>query len=153
MSPDETSREARALYDNGLYCAEAVLLAVAKAQDIESDLLPALATGFCGGLSRTSGPCGAVTGAIMGLGLAYGRDRGGESVDQAYAATRALIARFTHEFNSTDCSALLGCDLGTEDGRRSFNEQNLSERCRGFSGAAARIAAEILNDPSCLKPR
>lgn len=144
--------DAGALFDCGLYCAESVVLAIARREGLDSDLLPAIATGFCGGLSRTCGPCGAVTGAIMGLGLVFGRNREGESVAQAYAATQTLLARFEQEFGSTNCAELLGCDLGTEDGRRSFNERNLSQRCRGYTEAAARFAAEIIADATERPP-
>ena len=48
--PESSSKS---LFDAGYYCAEAVLLAVAKHNGIESPLIPAIATGFCSGLSRT----------------------------------------------------------------------------------------------------
>ena len=40
-------------FASGLYCAESVVLALANAQGIKSDLLPKVATAFCGGMSRT----------------------------------------------------------------------------------------------------
>ncbi|GBD95663.1 MAG TPA: C_GCAxxG_C_C family protein [Nitrospirae bacterium] len=63
----------RELFDSGYYCAENVLLAIAESQGIQSDLIPKIATGFCSGISRTCGMCGALSGAIMSLNLLYGR--------------------------------------------------------------------------------
>jgi len=61
------------LFNDGLYCAECVVKAVADHYDLKSDLLPRLATGFCSGMSRTGGTCGAVTGGVLALNLFLGR--------------------------------------------------------------------------------
>jgi len=143
QTPESAGDEAARLFDEGLYCAESVLLALARRQGIESDTLPAIATGFCGGIARTGGMCGAVTGAVMGLGLAHGRHKPGETVAPAYASVQQLITSFEGEFGSSNCSGLLGCDLGTEEGRATFREQGLSSRCRGYTRRAAELAAGL----------
>ena len=135
---------AEASFDAGLYCAESVVLSLARAQGIDSELLPKVATAFCGGMARTCGTCGAVTGAVMGLGLALGRERPGESAQPSYEATQRLIRQFEDEFGSRDCHVLLGCNLGTPEGQASFREQHLAQRCIEYTGRAAEIAAEIL---------
>ncbi|MBF0375715.1 MAG: C_GCAxxG_C_C family protein [Alphaproteobacteria bacterium] len=135
----DAGAEAGEHFRQGLYCAESVLLAIAHHLDIESDLLPAVATGFCGGTSRTGG--------VMGLGLAFGRNAAGEAVDQAYRATQALLDRFTAEFGSTNCGALLGCDLGTPEGRAEFNARGLHERCLRFTVRATELCVELMEPP------
>ena len=132
-------------FASGLYCAESVVLALAKAQGIESGLLPKVATAFCGGMSHTCGTCGAVTGAIMGMGLALGRSKAGDSTEPAYAATRNLIREFEHEFGSSECHVLLGCDLNTPEGQEMFEEEGLSAQCAKFTGRAAEIAARLIS--------
>lgn len=136
----------RALFDAGYYCAEAVLLAVARHAGVDSPLIPAIATGFCSGVSRTSGMCGALTGGILGLNLAYGRDRAGESVEQNYRMVQRLVAEFDAACGSTQCSALLGCDLGTPEGQQAFRDHALHTRCREFSAIATRIAVALCDD-------
>ena len=133
-------------FGEGLYCAESVLLALARAQGVESDVLPKVATAFCGGMARTCGTCGALTGAVMGLGLATGRSSAAESAQPAYAAAQRLITQFELEFGSRDCHALLGCDLGTPHGQATFREQQLAQRCVRYTGRAAEMAAAILSD-------
>ncbi|MGE5545682.1 MAG: C-GCAxxG-C-C family protein [Solirubrobacterales bacterium] len=145
--PRKTGDAAAAHFQGGLYCAESVLLALADHLGVNSDALPAIATGFCGGMSRTRGPCGALTGAVMGLGLAYGRDRGDQGVDQNYRAVQALARLFEGEFGAIGCVDLLGCDLGTEEGREKFRSEGLSARCLGFTRRAAEIAAELIDTP------
>ena len=74
-SAAQVRKSAEESFAGGLYCAESVLLSLARAEGIESELLPKVATAFCGGMSRSCGTCGALTGAIMGLGLALGRSK------------------------------------------------------------------------------
>lgn len=131
-------------FTSGLYCAESVVSALARAHGIESELLPKMATAFCAGMSRTNGTCGALTGAVMGIGLMLGRSNPDESVQPAYAATQKLIKEFEQEFGSRECSVLLGCDLGTPEGQATFRETGLRNRCTGFTGRATEIAARII---------
>lgn len=140
----EVRKAAEGSFASGLYCAESVVFALAKAQGIDHEALIKMASGFCGGMARTCGTCGAVTGAIMGLGLGLGRSQAGESVQPAYAATQRLIGDFEREFGSRDCHVLLGCDLGTPEGQTTFREQKLGERCAKYTGRAAEIAASLL---------
>lgn len=141
----QAGEEALVHFKTGLYCAESVVLALAKFQDISSDLLPAIATGFCSGVARTSGQCGAVSGAILGLGLAYGRNRGEESVDQAYVMVQRFLKRFNDEFGSSNCAKLLDCDLGTPEGQTVFKEKELYRSCFAYSARAAELAAELID--------
>jgi C_GCAxxG_C_C family probable redox protein len=133
-------------FTSGLHCAESVVLALAKAQGIESEMLPKVATAFGGGMSRTCGTCGALTGAIMGVGLALGRSKAEESVAPSYAATQKLIKEFEQEFGSRECHVLLGCDLGTPEGQEMFIEEGLRAQCTKFTGKAAEIAARIVSE-------
>jgi C_GCAxxG_C_C family probable redox protein len=139
-------RSAENSFTSGLYCAESVVLALADAQDIESELLPKIATAFCGGMSRMCGSCGALTGAIMGLGLKLGRSEAGQPVQPSYVATQRLIREFEQEFGARDCHVLLGCDLNTPEGQATFRENRLSERCVKYTGKAAEIAARIISE-------
>jgi C_GCAxxG_C_C family probable redox protein len=129
---------------SGLYCAESVVLAIARSQGVESDLLPKVATAFCSGMSRTCGPCGALTGAVMGMGLVMGRDRSTDSVQDAYALTQKLIDEFEKAFGARNCHDLLGCDLGTLEGQIAFREGKLHERCFQYTGKSAEIAARLI---------
>lgn len=129
---------------SGLYCAESVVIALAKAQGVESELLSKVATAFCSGMSRTGGPCGALSGAIMGVSLSLGRSEASQSVGPSYIATQRLIREFEQEFGARDCHVLLGCDLNTPEGQATFRDTRLSDRCAKYTGKAAEIAARIV---------
>ncbi|MGO4872180.1 MAG: C-GCAxxG-C-C family protein [Roseiarcus sp.] len=141
----EVRKRAEDSFASGLFCAESVVMAIAGAEGVESELLPRAATAFCSGMARSGGACGALSGAIMGVGLALGRSSAKESVEPAYVATRRVIEDFEHEFGARDCRALLGgCDLNTPEGQALFKDQNLGRRCLQFTSRAAEIAARVI---------
>ena len=119
-------------------------MAVAESQGIESDLLPKIATGFCSGLARTSGLCGALTGAIMALNLLTGRSEPGASVERNYALVRELIDQFENKFGSTNCMELTGIDLGTEAGQAQFRANNQIVSCLDQAEEATRMVLNLV---------
>ena len=139
------AERSKAHFEAGLFCAESVLKAVADAGDIASDQIPRVATGFCGGMARTGGLCGALTGGIMALGLLYGRDSGTDSRDRVYQLTRELIDAFEARFGSTNCTVLLGCDISTAAGSETFERKGLEQAiCLQITTETGRLVDEIL---------
>ena len=134
------------LFKSGFFCAESVLLAIAESQGIQSDLIPRIATGFCSGISRTGGMCGAVSGGIMGIGLVAGRDSPAESLEPAYTLVQKLISAFDKQYGSVNCRQLIGCDLDTEAGQRYFMENNLMERCLQCAADATSMAVSLIDE-------
>ena len=88
---DKASQKSGELFESGFYCAESVLLAIAEATGIQSDFIPKIATGFCGGISRTCSVCGAATGAIMAINLFTGRNSPTDSVLDAYGTRKKTV--------------------------------------------------------------
>ncbi len=132
----------RAMRSN-LYCAESVLLGVAEGLEIESPLIPRIASGFCSGLSRTGGTCGAVNGGVMALGLLFGRDDGESLPEGAYENVRMFMQRFNNSFGSCNCLELTGCDLSTEEGHNQYLEKRIWEKCQVLTRSAVEMVAEI----------
>ncbi|NPV67410.1 MAG: C_GCAxxG_C_C family protein [Anaerolineae bacterium] len=143
---DHPAEQGRQAFQSGLYCAESVLLAIARSQGIESPLIPRIATGFCSGIANTRGMCGALSGAIMGLGLLLGRDTPAQSVEPVYAAVQQVLERFQAEFGSTGCYELCGCALGTPEGEARFVATNQGARCAAYVAAAVRLVLAIGGD-------
>jgi C_GCAxxG_C_C family probable redox protein len=123
-----------------------VLLALAEQQGIRSDVIPQIATGFCSGLSRTDGMCGAVSGAVMGIGLALGRSQPGMKTDPAYIAVGSFLERFESQFGSHSCLELTGVHLGTPEGQTAFREKDIFARCLEYAASASSIAIELIEE-------
>ena len=144
IDKEKTIETSIAYFDAGFGCAEAVLKAIAEYRGIESELIPRLATGFCGGMARTNGMCGAVTGGVLALNLLYGRNYSTEDKEANFKAIQEFINIFRERFNDVNCPGLTGVDLSTAEGRKEFTDKNLHPRCAGFVGEATRMVLETL---------
>ncbi|MHB8157724.1 MAG: C-GCAxxG-C-C family protein, partial [Desulfocucumaceae bacterium] len=108
-----------------------------------------IATPFGGGMASQGETCGAVTGALMVIGLRYGNIsnwRGEDAAkDKTYATAMELISRFKSINGTVRCKELLGCDLSTPEGRELSKERNLfTTLCPKFVRDAAEIVKELL---------
>lgn len=113
-------------FHEGLNCSQVVLLAFAKELGIDDASVLKIACGFGGGMGHGE-VCGAVSGAIMALGLKYGQS---DILDTASKLkTSEVVKEFVTEFkclnNSITCRDLLGCDLNTDSGKNYVIEKQL----------------------------
>ena len=121
---------------------------MAESKGLESGLIPKLATGFCAGIARTGGMCGAVSGAVMAIGLVMGRSHQKQPVNECFMKIQELIKIFNDRFGSINCRELTGCDLGMEEGQQYFKENNVREKCLDFTSSAAGIVMTLIKEPS-----
>ncbi len=121
------------------------MLAVAGHLNIESDLIPRIATGFCGGLSHTGGMCGAVSGGIMSISLVLGRTSPADKTDPCYPAVRLFMGRFAARFGSLSCLELTGVHLGTPEGQAAFSAGDKIEECTEYVAESTRLVVDILD--------
>ena len=149
MSAERASQIAVDYFGKGLNCAESALMGVCEALGIKSDCVPKIATPFGGGMGRYGEVCGAVTGALMAMGLKLGRqgDDDTSARDRVYPRTLRLMRAFEIEFGTVECRALTGCDLLTPEGRERFQEQKMhTELCAKFVAFAAHEAYKIITE-------
>lgn len=145
-STDPVAR-ACALFDEGVSCAPAIFAAFAPRFGLREDLAARSACCFGGGMIGAGKTCGAVTGAMMVLGLAHGS---GAQMDlprkqAAYAKTAELWKRFTERHGSIACKEILGLDISTPEGRAQASAAGVFKtKCAGVVRDAARIVAELL---------
>ena len=92
--------------------------------------------------------CGAVSGAVMAIDLFYGRNSPDEPVAKSFNKVKKLLDMFESEFGSTNCKQLTGCDLGTEEGQKTFVSKNLVERCINYTQESTRMAISIIEEES-----
>ncbi|MBN1565205.1 MAG: C_GCAxxG_C_C family protein [Anaerolineae bacterium] len=142
--PDLTATRARDLFESGWFCTEAVVKAIAEHQNIDSPLIPKMATGLTAGVARTSDLCGAVSGAILGLGLAMGRASSEDSVEAIFAATQTLLAEFKQAYGSTNCGVLTSVDINTPAGQTAFRESGQRVHCAAYVAWATQKALDLI---------
>jgi C_GCAxxG_C_C family probable redox protein len=137
-----------ACYKKGLNCAQALLSTYGPqfGLDREDAIRIAGALGSGMGMGET---CGAVTGALMLIGLKHSRLKGGFSFskDRTEEIAREFVARFKVRNKTTVCRELLGCDVSSFEGLKAAKkEKHFKRRCPTFVQDAAEILEEILKD-------
>jgi len=141
------SDDALASFRNGFTCSSAVFSAFSDELGLDSDTAKKIACGFGAGISKTGNICGTVSGAIMVIGLKYGKTMQGD--DAATEKTRALVREFMQEFTedhgSVNCTELLGYDLSKPDEYEKARDSKLFvTKCPELVRDATAILEKIL---------
>ncbi|WP_427339649.1 C-GCAxxG-C-C family protein [Caloranaerobacter sp. DY30410] len=134
-------------FNKGFNCSQAVLSMFSEELGLSSEIALKISCGFGGGM-RQGETCGAVTGALMVIGLKYGPKNSEDKL--AKEKTYTLIEEFLNKFRlrngSVICKELLECDISTEEGRRIAEEKELFvTQCPKFVVDAIEIIEEICN--------
>ena len=127
ISETMTKKEkALAYFSNNFNCSQAVFTAFATEMGIDEELALKLGTEFGGG-ARCGQMCGAVSGALMALGLKYGHYHSGNSEEKsrAYSLAVKFNKRFCDINNSIVCKDLLGYNLSVPEEMALIKEKNL----------------------------
>jgi C_GCAxxG_C_C family probable redox protein len=142
------AEEARWRFEKGLICAQAVLSTYAEQFGLEKALALKIACGFGAGIGRMGKTCGAVTGAVMVIGLRYGQVNlaDAESREDTYRSVKEFIDRFTALHGAIECKELTGYDLSNSDELKLARESGVFQsKCSGFVCDAARILEDVLH--------
>jgi C_GCAxxG_C_C family probable redox protein len=134
-------------FEEGFSCSQAVLSTFGPALGLDRDRALKVAAAFGGGMAGRGDTCGAVSGALMVIGLSYGRTRTDdeEAKERAYGLAENFMKEFESRHGSVFCRDLLGYDISTPDGLASVREENLGTTiCPNFVRDAAEILEELL---------
>lgn len=136
------AEKALELFANNFNCSQAVLTAFAPDFVLDEKLALMLGTQFGGG-ARNAEMCGAVSGALMVLGLRYGHfeSENNEQKQRAYAIAVEFTKRFKERNGSIVCRDLLGYDLTKTEDSACIKEKNLF---RTVCPEMIRSAVEVL---------
>ena len=105
-----------------------------------------VAGAFGGGMARMGETCGAVTGALMAIGLKYGKVKAGDdgAREQTYKLAGEFVTRFKARRGSTICRELLGHNLGIAEERQTAHDKGLfATLCPQLVRDAVEIVEEI----------
>ncbi len=131
----------------GFSCSQAVFAAFSEPLGLESAKALKIAQPFGGGIAATGSLCGAVTGALLVIGLRYGRvvPEDLAAKEKTYTLVREFIKRFQELHGSIVCRELLGVDISTPESHEEARRQGLfDERCSRYVAEAAGILEAIL---------
>lgn len=141
---------AEALFREGFACSQAVLMAFAPGLGMDQRQAALVASAFGGGMARHGWTCGALTGALMAIGLHAGHAAAEDAAtkDALYARAQGLVVRFEERHGATACRQLVGADMMDPLERQAASDRGVfTTLCPQLVRTAAALVAEELAVP------
>ena len=141
----ERVEQAVTMFVDGYSCAQSLLAVYGPSFGVEREAALRLAAPLGGGMSRTDGPCGAATGALLVLGLRHGYSHPDdeEGSERIRNLSQEYLRKYQERKGSTMCTDILGHNLSQPGVPEKVKEGQLSlETCPD----AVRTAAELLEE-------
>jgi C_GCAxxG_C_C family probable redox protein len=138
-------QEAVSVFESGFNCSQAIVRTYGPEYGLSALDALKVSCGFGGGMRR-GGTCGAVTGALMVLGLRYGpKDVSDTSAkNEVYSKVTEFCRRYEARCDTIICRELLGCDISIEEGMEKARKNNLFKTvCPKMVQTAAEILEEM----------
>ena len=140
--------KAQKYFSNNFNCSQAVFTTFATEMGIDEEIALKIATQFGGG-ARKGEMCGAVSGALMVLGLKYGHchAQNVEEKANAYRIAENFMNRFIEKNRTVVCRELLGYDVSKPEDMEKIKDLNLFKtRCPEMIRCATEIVEEIIRE-------
>lgn len=138
-NPAQRPKQSEEHFLKSMNCSQAILETYGPAYGLDPAMARRLGTGFAGGMG-TGSDCGALTGAVMVLGLKYG-----PGTEATLKEVGKLMAEFKARHGQTTCSALLGTNMGTAAGvQEAAGKGYFTSRCPGYVLSAGDILEKLL---------
>lgn len=99
-------------FEKDYNCCETMLLSFSELLGHESKLIPKIATPFGGGIYGRKYMCGALTGAVMAIGLKHGRSTPKDDREISTEKSGRIVEKFIKEYGSVSCIEILGYEPG-----------------------------------------
>jgi C_GCAxxG_C_C family probable redox protein len=137
------------LFRNDYNCAQSVFSVFTEELGITKDLALKLASPFGAGIAFRQETCGAVSGALMAIGLKYGKGETGSNDDKAFTYDLAhhFMTEFRKNHQTVCCRELLNeIDMSTPEGMAQLLELDYFRiRCARYVMDAVQIADTIIS--------
>jgi C_GCAxxG_C_C family probable redox protein len=146
------SDQAVEMFAQGFNCAQAVLACSGKRFGLARATACHVGQAFGGGMCFLDQTCGAVTGALMVIGLKHGKTAKDDAPKQkAGQLSREFASQFIAKHGSLRCTELLGCDLSKPKGVDQARALGLFQKiCPKLVRDAAEIVDELLESEEKL---
>lgn len=142
----DNADKAAIMFKEGFSCSQAVLAAYCERFGLDKEQAYKISTGFGGGMHLDQ-TCGAVTGALMVIGLKYGRTREDDVEAKMNTAKKEVefAKKFKARHGSIGCTELIGCNISTMEGYQEAKKKDLFKQvCPKYVISATEILDEIL---------
>lgn len=128
-----------------LNCAQAVVHFAMRSLGRDPRLVLA-ARYMGGGMARMGHTCGALSGAVLSMGLRDLTDPEGatDRADEVTLQLQDLIRDFDREFAAVSCLELTGHDLSTREGYRAYAKSDAQPRCAQYVAWVIDRVSDIL---------
>ncbi|BBB90057.1 MAG TPA: C-GCAxxG-C-C family protein [Methylomusa anaerophila] len=131
-------------FKEGFSCSQATLVTYGPKQGFDRETAIKIASTFGGGMGMSGETCGAVTGALMALGLKHDMTDP-EAKANSLQRAKQFLDKFQGCNGSTICWNLRGCDLSTLEGKAYMKENKLNETiCPKLVWSATEIMEQML---------
>ena len=142
----QVAEKATAYFEEGFNCSESILKGYLEVYG-KDPTLGAAASGFGGGIGGKGTICGAVSGAVIALGLHYNRQ---SSADKKLYGTvrenaREILEQFAEINTSSYCKDLQPYDLTTMEGREKLHKDpEVMGKCKSYLTSAATLLVQAV---------
>lgn len=133
VSIKQMQKDVENLYRKGYFCCEAIMAAAKKNFDLDMpDAVIAMSSGMAVGAGRSGCMCGAVNGAILALGMLFGRTEQSGPKDPKVVKCMELTHELHDWFKKNNGKRSVCCKVLTREFDMSKGEHK--EQCIGYTG-------------------
>ena len=135
------------IFNNGFNCAQSVVCSHCEEFGLSEDVAKKISCGFGGGMGHIGEVCGAVSGALMLIGLKNGKyiESNTELKEKTYDMVKEFTDKFKKEYGTINCKELIKYDLSKEeDLLRARSSGVFRELCPKLVKRSVELTEEIL---------
>jgi C_GCAxxG_C_C family probable redox protein len=142
------SESALQYFRTNFNCAQSVLTPFREQFGLTEDHCLKISCAFGAGMGRQQHTCGAVTGALMVLGLHFGKGKTDDNAKKIHTYEKSVefIMAFTEKHGSINCLELLdGLHMSIPEESKEIDARELYRvRCTRYVSDAVQIAEELI---------
>ena len=143
----QVAQKATAYFEEGFNCAESMLKGYLDVYKKDPNL-GASASGFGGGIGGKGIICGAISGAVIAIGLHYNRQNSAdkELYGRVRENSRELLEQFSEINTSCYCKDLQPYNLTTMQGREKLHsDPEVMAKCKSYIASAAKLLVKAID--------
>lgn len=144
---EDKKQKALSYFNNSFNCAQSVLTSFSAELGLSEDECLKISCAFGAGMGKQQDTCGAVSGALMVLGLKFGKALNDpeSKKENTYDKAKLFLQAFEEKHGSIKCKDLLqGLNMNNEKDLKKINELGLFENaCESYIKTAVEIIENI----------